>query len=384
MKIVPDVHIPTPHKSAALKLDSNVQRGTPLKLSSSRSVAGFDEVVNMAEFFHSKTSHCSINCSGQSDPSVSFGKPRTFTDFLKDKDFQVSPFKPSVNDIAIKQKVQMVLNRLEDDSAIPLSKSQNKAEPNALLQALSRDSGFTDLQSDSGGSSEGAFTDVRNRGDRVTSVKEGRTLKSVSDVNNAAAAQTANEGEEVHISFESNSSEEEIDVMTEDVQVDDDDDDEDDDNDVGGGGHDSSKSATLKSKEFSKEQSGSITRTRKIDANIQEKPVSRRTNDTPKSNEISVNQTGCVTRARKTETESQEKPETTRTNESPQSRKVSEEQAGGVARARKGEADSQEKPETQGTNEMETSHSSTSSDKEHNQVRQDQYCTVLSLFLRVS
>ena len=82
-----------------------------------------------------------------------------------------------MNDIAIKQKVQMVLNRLEDDSAIPLSKSQNKAEPNALLQALSRDSGFTDLQSDSGGSSEGAFTDVRNRGDRVTSVTEGKNSK---------------------------------------------------------------------------------------------------------------------------------------------------------------------------------------------------------------
>ena len=382
MKIVPDVHIPTPQKSAALKLDSNVQRGTPLKLSTSRSVAGFDEVVNMAEFFHSKTSHRSINCSGQSDPSVSLGKPRTFTEFLKDKDFQVSPFKPSVNDIAIKQKVQMVLNRLEDDSATSLSKSQNKAEPVALLQALSRDSGFTDLQSDSGGSSEGVFTDVRSRGDRVTSMKEGRTLKIVSEDNNAATAQTANEGEELHISFESNS-EEEIDVMTEDVQVDDDDDDDDDDN-GGGGGHGNSKNVTLKGKEFSVEQTGGITRTKKREASIQENPVTRRTNNTPKNNEISVNQTGCVTRARKTEAESQEKPETTRTNESRQSRKVSEEQAGGVTRARKGEADSQEKPETQGTNEVETSHSSTSSDKEHNQVRQDQYCTVVSLFLRVS
>ena len=383
MKIVPDVHIPTPQKSAALKLDSNVQRGTPLKLSTSRSVAGFDEVVNMAEFFHSKTSHRSINCSGQSDLSVSLGKPRTFTEFLKDKDFQVSPFKPSVNDIAIKQKVQMVLNRLEDDSATSLSKSQNKAEPIALLQALSRDSGFTDLQSDSGGSSEGAFTDVRNRGDRVTSVKEGRTLKIVSDVNYAAAAPTASEGEELHISFESNS-EEEIDVMTEDVQVDDDDDDDDDDNDGGGGGgHDNSKSVTLKGKEFSVEQTG-ITRARKREANIQENPVTRGTNNTPKSNEIPVNQTGCVTRARKTEAESQEKPETTRANESPQSSKVSEEQTRGVTRAKKGKADSQEKPETQGTNEMETSHSSTSSDKEHSQVRQDQYCTVVSLFLRVS
>lgn len=373
MKIAPGLHIPTPQKSAALKVDSNLQRGTPLKLSTSASVAGFDEVVNMAEFFHRKTSHRSIGSSGLSDPSVSLGRPRTFTEFLKEKDFQVSPFKPSVNDIAIKQKVQMVLNRLEDDSAIPLSKSQNQVEPNALLQAPSRDSGFTDLQSDSGGSSEGTFTDVKNRGDRVTSVKEGRTLKSVSNVNNPAVAQTVDEGEEVHISFESNSSDEEIDVMTEYEQTDDND---------GGGGGDNNKSATLTRR--SVEQTGVITRTREIEGNIQEKPGTRRTNDTPKSNEISVNQTGRVTRARKTEADSQDNPDTRRTNVSPKSRNVSEEQTGGVTRARKGEVDSQEKPETQETNEMETLHSSTSSDKEHNQVRQDQYCTVFSLFLRVS
>lgn len=327
MKIVPDLHIPTPQKSAALKVDSNLQRGTPLKLSTSMSVAGFDEVVNMAEFFHRKTSHRSISCSGLSDPSLSLGKPRTFTEFLKANDFQVSPFKPSVNDGAIKQKVQMVLNRLEDDSAIPMSNSKNRAEPNALLQAPSRDSGFTDLQSDSGGSSEGVhvFTDVRNRGERVSPVKHGRTLKSVSDVNNAAGAQTVKEGEEVHISFESNSSgDEEIDVMTEDVQADNDDDDND-------GSHDNSKSVTLKSKEFSIEQIGGITRTRKTEANMEEKPVTRSSKDTPKSNE-----------------------------------------------ARKGEIDSQEKPEAPGTNEMETSHSSMSSEKEHNQVRQIRIVQILA------
>lgn len=316
----------TPQKSAALKVDSNLQSGTPLKLSTSMSVAGFDEVVNMAEFFHRKTSHRSVSCSGLSDPSLSLGKPRTFTEFLKGNDFQVSPFKTSVNDGAIKQKVQMVLNRLEDDSAIPLSNSKNRAEPNALLQAPSRDSGFTDLQSDSGGSSEGVFTDVRNRGERVSPVKHGRTLKSVSDVNDAAGAQTVKEGEEVHISFESNSSgDEEIDVMTEDVQADNDDD---DDND---GGHDNSKSVTLKSKEFSIEQIGGITRTRKTEANMQEKPVTRSSKDTPKSNE-----------------------------------------------ARKGEIDSQEKPEAPGTNEMETSHSSMSSEKEHNQVRQIRIVQILA------
>ena len=374
LKIVPDLHIPTPHKSVAPTVDSNLQRGTPLKSSTSTSVAGFDEVVNMAEFFHRKTSHRSINCSGLSDPSLSLGKPRTFTEFLKDKDFQVSPFKPSVNDSAIKQKVQMVLSRLEDDSAIPLSNSENTAEPNALLQAPSRDSGFTDLQSDSGGSSEGAFTDVRNRGDRITSVKEGRTLRSMSDVNNAAGAQTVNEGEELHISFESNSSDEEIDVMTGDVQADGDD--GDDDNDGGGGGHDDIKSATLKSKDFSVEQTGGITRTRKIEANMQEKPATTSSKDTP-------NQTGGVTKARKTEVDSQGKPETRRTNVSPTSRNVSEQQTGVVKRARKGEVNSQEKPETQGTNEMETSHSSMSSDKEHNQVRQDQYCADFRLFFKV-
>ena len=336
MKIVPDLHRPTPQKSATLKSDSNLQRETPQKLSMSRSVAGFDEVVNMAEFFHGKTSHSSIARSGLSDPSMSVGKPRAFTEFLKDKDFQVSPFKPSVNDSAIKQKVQMVLSRLEDDAAIPLSKSH--AEPSALLKATSRDSGFTDLQSDSGGSSEGAFTEVRNRGNKVTSVKEGNTVMSVSDVNSAARVQTVNEGEEVHMSFESNS-DEEIDVMTEDVQVDNDDDDI--YNDGGGGDHDNSNIAMPKSKEFS------------------------------------VKQTGHVTRARKREADSHEKLEPSRRNETPKSREKSVEQTGDVTRAGKRESDNKEKPETQGTNEMETSHSSTSLDKEHNQVS-------FHVFLRVS
>jgi len=339
MKIVPDLHRPIPQKSAALKSDSNLHRGTPQKLSTSRSVSGFDEVVNMAEFFHSKTSHSSISVSGLTDPSVSFGKPRAFTEFLKDKDFQVSPFKPSLNDSAIKEKVQMALSRLEDDSAILLNKSQNKAEPNALIKATSRDSGFTDMQSDSGGSSEGAFTDVRNRGGTLTAVKVGRTPITASDVNNTAGAQTVSEGEEVHMSFESNSSDGEIDVMTEDVQVDDV-----DDNDVDGGeGHDNCNSATSKSEEFSVEQIRRVTRTTIREAGSQDKPDTRRTNDTPKSSGISLNHTG------------------------------------GVTRARKREVGSQEKPETQGTNELETSYSSTSSNKEHNQVRQDQYCTVFSL-----
>ena len=328
VKIVPDLHRSTTQMSAALKSDSGSQRGTPQKLSTSRSVPGFDEVVNMADFFHSKTSHSSIACSEHSDASMTFGKPRAVTDFLKDKDFLVSPFKPTVNDSAIKQKVQIVLSRLEDDSTVPLSRSQNKAEPSALLQATSRDSGFTDLQSDSGGSSEGAFTDVMNRGSRVNSVKEGRTPKHLSDVNNAVEAQTVNKGEELHMSFESNSSDEEIDIMTEDVQVD-------DDNVYGGGDHDNSNSAMRKSKEFSVEKTGGVTRTTKRGDGSKEKPETKRTNETPKSREMSVKQTGVVTRTRKKE------------------------------------ADSQEKQVTQGTNEMETSHSSTSSDKEYNQVRQD-------------
>lgn len=341
MKIVPDLHRPTPQKSATLKSDSTLQRATPQKLTTSRSVPGFDEVVNMADFFHNKTSSA---CSGLSDQSLTFGKPRAFTDLLKDKDFQVSPFKPSVNDSAIKQKVRMVISRLEDDSAVPVSKSQNKTEPNALLQAVSRDSGFNDVQSDSGGSSEGAFTDVMNRRGRVTLAKEGRTPKSVSDVNTAAGAQTVNEGEEVHISFESNSSDEEIDVVTEDVQLNNDDDDDGD----GGGGHDNSNNLTPKSKELSVEQTRGITKTRKRKADSQEKPETRRTDETPEIKELSVEQTGGITKTRKREVKSQEKPETKRTNE------------------------------------MESSYSSISSDKVHNQVRLDQYCQVFSLFLRAS
>jgi len=219
---------------------------------------------------------------------------------------------------------------------------------------------------------------VRNRKGTLTSVKLGRTPITASDVNNAAGAQTVNEGEEVHMSFESNSSDEEIDVMTEDVQVDDDGNDDDD----GGVGHNNSNSATSKSKEFSMEQVGRVTRATQREAGSQEKLDARRTNDNPKSSEISLNQTGSVTRARKREAGSQEKLDTRRTNDTPKSSDISLNQTGSVTRARKREVDSQEKPETQGTNELETSHSSTS-DKEHNQVRCDQYCTVLSLFLRI-
>lgn len=174
----------------------------------------------MADFFHSnKTVHSSSAHSMLSDQSQMFGKPRAFNEFLRDKDFEVSPFKPSLNDSAIKQKVSMVISRLEDDSSHSTApqKSRNRKEPNA---PVCRDSGFNDMQSDSGGSSEGTFTDVINKKGRVTSVKEGTIPTNITDVNTAVGAQTVDKEQEVHISFESDN-DEEIDVETEDVQVDD-------------------------------------------------------------------------------------------------------------------------------------------------------------------
>lgn len=272
--------------SATSTSDYNLRRPTPQKFTSSKSVPGFDEVVNMTDFFHNKSRSSSIH-SVLSDHSLTFGKPKTFNDLFKDKDFEVSPFKPSMNESAIKQKVSLVISRLEDDSAAPPSTSQNKTEPYAAAHAVSRDSGFNEVQSDSGGSSEGAFTDVMNRRSKVTSVKERRILTSVSEVNTAVGAQTVNGEEEAHISFESNSSDEEIDVVTDhdDVQVKDvDDNDNNDDDDDGGGDDDDNNNLNNKKAELSVEQTGAVAKTRKKEAHNQEKPDTNRTNKEESSN----------------------------------------------------------------------------------------------------
>ena len=281
-KIVPQLPRPTRQRSATLKSDTELQRLTPQKLTTTKSVPGFDEVVNMADFFCNKTSHSSSAQSVLSDHSLSFGKPRAFSDLFKDKDFQVSPFKRSVNDNAIKQKVSLVISRLEDDSAAPPSTSQNRTEPRALVHAVSRDSGFNDLQSDSGGSSEGAFTDVMNRrSSRATLVEEVRISTSLSEVYTTAGAQTVNEKEEVHISFESNSSDEEIDVGTEGVQLEAD---GDDDNNNKLTIDNNTKLTTIES---SVEQAGRVAKTKNKETHNKEKTETMRTDEVEPSHSSS-------------------------------------------------------------------------------------------------
>lgn len=51
------------------------------------SVAGFDEVVNMVEFFYRKIFYRLISCLGLFDLLLSLGKLRIFIEFLKDNDF---------------------------------------------------------------------------------------------------------------------------------------------------------------------------------------------------------------------------------------------------------------------------------------------------------
>lgn len=265
LKLVPNLQRPTPHKSPTDKNVTGNQRLTPQKSTTSKSVPGFEEVVNMADFFHNKTSRSSSAHSALSDHSLTFGKPRAFSDLFKEKDFEVSPFKRSVNDSAIKQKVNMAISRLEDDSPSPLCTSQNKTKANAPVHAVSRDSGFNDVQSDSGGSSEGAFTDVMNRRSKETSVKEGGMSTSVSEVNTDVRAQNVNKEEEVHISFESNSSDEEIDVVTDGEQIKDG---VDGDND----------NLTTKNTELSAEEAGHVVKTRSKEAQKHQNPETKRTN----------------------------------------------------------------------------------------------------------
>lgn len=181
------------------------------KTATVKTVPSFDEVVKMAELFHNKSSHNSSVSSVLSDQPLTLGKPKPFEGFLKDKEFGVSPFKPSMNDSTIKKKVSMVISRLEDDDSAITDKSSNRTKLNAEVRA-SRDSGFNDMPSDSGGSSEGAFTNVIVREAGVISARAQRNPARIDDSAQSTAGVVDN-SEEVHISFESDN-DEEIDIET--------------------------------------------------------------------------------------------------------------------------------------------------------------------------
>ena len=202
------------------------------KAATAKSFNSFNDVVKMAESFHNKSSTSTSLHSTLSEQSLANVKPKTPVCSLKNKEFEVSPFKPLVNDSAIKKKVSMVISRLEDDDDItPTATTTKGMKTHHVEQGLSKDSGFNDAQSDSAGSSEPTFTTIRNRDTTVPpGIVERQSAKS-NGVATIAEAQTANSGEEVHISFDE--SDGEIDVVTEDVQV------ENDENNKKTGGEDS-------------------------------------------------------------------------------------------------------------------------------------------------
>ena len=116
-------------------------------------VPGFNEAVNLAESFHSNSSRNSTSATSLLAHHSSVAEeraplPRT----MRIRDFEVSPFRPSEIDSAIKRKVGMVINKLERDNASICDKTNNKG--------LSRVSGIIDHQSDSGVSMEGSLTNV--------------------------------------------------------------------------------------------------------------------------------------------------------------------------------------------------------------------------------
>ena len=197
------------------------------KAATAKSFNSFNDVVKMAESFHNKSSTSTSLHSTLSDQSLANVKPKTAVCSLNNKEFEISPFKPLVNDSTIKKKVRMVISRLEDDDDITPTATTTKVMKSThhVERGLSKDSGFNDAQSDSAGSSEPTFTTIRNRD---TTVPPGIVGNGVATI---AEAQTANSGEEVHISFDE--SDGEIDVVTEDVQV------ENDENNKKTGGEDS-------------------------------------------------------------------------------------------------------------------------------------------------
>ena len=194
---------PTPQKSALSELRA-VENPTPQKSKAFRSIPGFDKVVNMASFFHNKYSHSSSSHLHSSDHLVTPGRSKSFLDLLSDKEFVNSPFQTSVNDSAIRDKVNMAISRLEEDSS-------------AEHTLQNRYSQFNEQPSDSGVSDQAVFTDVMSKRSRITSQQGRSCQRDTRDVDNVARAQTVDRGEEIHISFETNS-DDEIDVVMEDSE----------------------------------------------------------------------------------------------------------------------------------------------------------------------
>ena len=201
------------------------------KAATAKTFNSFNDVVKMAESFHNKSSTSTSLHSTLSDQSLANVKPKTPVCSLKNKEFEISPFKPLVNDSAIKKKVSMAISRLEDDEDSTLTANTTKGmKTHHVERGLSKDSGFNDAQSDSAGSREPTFTTIRNRDTTVPPGNGERQSAKSNGVATIVEAQTANSGEEVHISFDE--SDGEVDVVTEDVQV------ESDGNDKKTGGED--------------------------------------------------------------------------------------------------------------------------------------------------
>ena len=184
------------------------------KAATAKSFNSFNDVVKMAESFHNKSS---TSTSFHSTLSENV-KPKPPVCSANNKEFKVSPFKPLVNDSAIKKKVSMVISRLEnDDDITPTATTTKGTETHHVERGFSKDSGFNDAQSDSARSSEPTFTTIRNRDTTVPLGIVERQSANGNGVATIVEAQTANSGEEVHISFDE--SDGEVDVVTEDVQV---------------------------------------------------------------------------------------------------------------------------------------------------------------------
>ena len=184
------------------------------KAATAKSFNSFNDVVKMAESFHNKSS-TSTSLHSTLSENV---KPKPPVCSANNKEFEVSPFKPLVNDSAIKKKVSMVISRLEnDDDITPTATTTKGTETHHVERGFSKDSGFNDAQSDSARSSEPTFTTIRNRDTTVPLGNVERQSANGSGVATIVEAQTANSGEEVHISFDE--SDGEVDVVTEDVQV---------------------------------------------------------------------------------------------------------------------------------------------------------------------
>lgn len=157
--------------------------------SKSTSMKTFADVVKMAEEHNKSSSQSSSFLSLLPDHSLISTKPNMFNAFSKDEEFEVSPFKPSVSDSTIKQKVSMVLSRLEDgvdsineSSTVPaivtgkeihLSfESDSDEEIDVItedddVQVASSKNGHKDHDSDGGHDAENDAVNVDVKGDNV-------------------------------------------------------------------------------------------------------------------------------------------------------------------------------------------------------------------------